>query len=317
MRTLLLLALVGAPLALRAQPDTTAAWRYFPLAVGNQWEHFNTIRREGELIEQWRSGYAVVDERVLEGQRYFAIQSCGRTACDGPVDYDLVRFDTTLGGVVERVLQEGQPVERWWPVIPCALAAPFNAGVGCGSSATRYNTSGGYGHTVTVGEDTVSGVSLKAFYGGSAYDRMGSDLGLIFHTFCTLFGGTDLCFAWELTFVRVGDRELGTSVFGFAIVTGEEPGAGGPTATRLALSVAPNPLGDEARVAFTLARPAAVGLEVYDGVGRRVRAVDLGGQAAGDGAAVLDLSGLPDGVYVVRLRAGAETVHRVVTRRHG
>lgn len=65
----------------------------------------------------------------------------------------------------------------------------------------------------------------------------------------------------------------------------------------------PNPLRGRAEVAYDLAEAASVSLAVYDMLGRAVAQLVEGPQEAGRHRASFDGSGLPSGVYVVRLAA--------------
>ena len=65
----------------------------------------------------------------------------------------------------------------------------------------------------------------------------------------------------------------------------------------------PNPFTDRTRVTFALPAPAAVTVEVFDAVGRRVAVLAQGDLAAGEHDAVFDADGLPAGVYLVRVAA--------------
>ena len=68
----------------------------------------------------------------------------------------------------------------------------------------------------------------------------------------------------------------------------------------------PNPASSAAEVAYGIAEPARVTLEVYDALGRRVSVLVEADQDAGRYTARLG-DGLASGVYVVRLRAGSFT----------
>lgn len=70
-----------------------------------------------------------------------------------------------------------------------------------------------------------------------------------------------------------------------------------------ALSVAPNPLVTAGRLRYDLASASTVEIVVYSTLGREVARLGPFAQAAGPHAAVLDVSGLPSGVYLVRLVA--------------
>ena len=105
-----------------------------------------------------------------------------------------------------------------------------------------------------------------------------------------------------------------------APATGAPVSAALPGLTRLA-GVFPNPFGRDATVAFELARPERVSLEVYDLRGARVRTLASGGWSAGryqiawDGR---DERGrlVPGGVYLVRFEAASKpTVLKAVFMR--
>jgi hypothetical protein len=68
---------------------------------------------------------------------------------------------------------------------------------------------------------------------------------------------------------------------------------------------------------MSLDRPQRVTLAVYDVLGRRVLADDLGVHPAGEASHRLDLAALPAGVYVVRLDgdAGAWVTARIVRQK--
>lgn len=91
---------------------------------------------------------------------------------------------------------------------------------------------------------------------------------------------------------------------------------GGDLASRLALTVEPNPFHAVTSIRFSLASPGPVDLAIYDPAGRRVAAVLAGAwrdhgvsEATWDGR---DFRGLPvpGGVYFACLRAGALMTHR-------
>ena len=68
----------------------------------------------------------------------------------------------------------------------------------------------------------------------------------------------------------------------------------------------PNPARETTTVAFTLADPGDVMLEVFDLSGRKVATVAEGYRPAGENEAMLDTGKLAAGVYIYRLRAGDE-----------
>src|SRR5690606_14856297 len=72
------------------------------------------------------------------------------------------------------------------------------------------------------------------------------------------------------------------------------------------VAVAPNPFAGRATITYALEGPAEVELAVHALLGRRVALLDAGVREAGTHRVVLDGADLPSGVYVYRLRVGAE-----------
>jgi hypothetical protein len=70
------------------------------------------------------------------------------------------------------------------------------------------------------------------------------------------------------------------------------------------LGTAPNPARQEARLRYALPEAAEVTVELYDVLGRRVRRVEAGRVQEGRVQTMLDVSGLANGTYFVRLRVG-------------
>ena len=63
----LLLAATSPALAQVPSPDTTSAWRYYPLAPGNVWEYRNT----DEFGLRGYSRHTIIGDTLIEGRRYF------------------------------------------------------------------------------------------------------------------------------------------------------------------------------------------------------------------------------------------------------
>jgi hypothetical protein len=110
----------------------------------------------------------------------------------------------------------------------------------------------------------------------------------------------------------VGPVAPGSGLLAFHEVTVRE----GSRAGVRSFSAYPNPAADDLTVRFTLERAQRVDLAVFDLLGRRLRGWDLGLLPAGEQAHHLDLSGLPAGLYVVRLTgdAGARATVKVTRR---
>ena len=77
-----------------------------------------------------------------------------------------------------------------------------------------------------------------------------------------------------------------------------------PAALTTSLSVAPNPTRDRTLLSFTLPVRGRVDIALYDIAGRRVQQVLAEVREAGAGSVVVDCSGLPRGMYLVRMRTG-------------
>jgi photosystem II stability/assembly factor-like uncharacterized protein len=73
------------------------------------------------------------------------------------------------------------------------------------------------------------------------------------------------------------------------------------------LAVYPNPFNSTAMISFSLLRPSAVHLAVFDILGRLAYSVDLGKLAVGEYLHRFDGSALPSGVYLCQLEADKET----------
>ena len=86
-----------------------------------------------------------------------------------------------------------------------------------------------------------------------------------------------------------------------------------PTAGLRFKTVAPNPVAQLARVAFSLDAPGPVRLIALDALGREVAVLAEGERASGPHEATWDAGALASGVYVLRLSAGAGAVSQTVT----
>jgi len=94
-----------------------------------------------------------------------------------------------------------------------------------------------------------------------------------------------------------------------ALGGGSTTGQERPSGAALAVSVAsanPTRRGTAVEVAFSLSETAAVSVDVFDALGRRVLTRPEGAQAAGARRTLVPTADLPAGVYVVRLAAGAD-----------
>ena len=73
------------------------------------------------------------------------------------------------------------------------------------------------------------------------------------------------------------------------------------------ISMYPNPVRDEARVSFELRNSASVNIQVFDMSGRLVKSETLGNYTEGQHEVTVNMNGLAQGAYVLRLNAGSYT----------
>ena len=108
-----------------------------------------------------------------------------------------------------------------------------------------------------------------------------------------LQNSTQYLFEWTNTSTAVGGDEL-------------------PESIRLATPY-PNPFNPQATVEYHLSTPEHATLRVFDATGRLVRTLVEGMQPAGDHSVTFDATGLPSGVYMLRLQTPSHLVTRSVT----
>jgi len=115
---------------------------------------------------------------------------------------------------------------------------------------------------------------------------------------------------------RVGSDEYGWSetwTVNVTALTGNETSDELPSVVELSPNY-PNPFNPQTTIQFGLPAASSVQLEVFDSVGRRVKAV-VEGQfySPGRHTVTFDGSGLASGVYIYRLRAGNTLITRTMT----
>ena len=280
-------------------PDTTAPWRYYPLAIGNAWEYYRygtgTVYRHeitrDTLIHERR--YTVVDRYTAED--------------NGPLEPDYswrYRFDTLSSLVYE---PNGSGGERVPFGSPCPFNTDFDTTTECpGFSGVDFTVLGSYDGLVVFGEpfpgqgeDTVR-TAFKVFRFETLEWRYAAGFGEVYHE-------SDIQ-AYGLYYARIDGVEYGQPRFPVANESTEPDPIG-----QLALSVWPNPARGRANVSFELSRAGTVVLEVYDVLGRRMQYDELGLLPAGSRETQVDLAGFAAGSYVVQVRAGRDYTARLLT----
>ncbi len=283
-------------------PDTTAPWRYFPLAVGNAWEYYSYFTGERRRVDVYGTETHNGRDYFLWHESYYDADG-NATGTWGP---RLVRFDTTTATARYLTLVD---TEQW--MVPCPLDASFNSEIVC--PLRDYEVGGGYdgllafgGEFPGTGTDTVR-TAVKTYYSyhpGHTLDyRYAADIGFVFAE--GELGASGIYYS------KVDGVEHGVSVLPPFTVDAEA--ASPEPMAELTLTAYPNPFGERLTAAFEVARAGPVVVEVVDVLGRVVRRRDLGVLPPGRREVALGGEGLPAGLYVVRLTAGEErTVRRVV-----
>ena len=303
MRVAPLLLCLLAPAALAQVPDTTSAWRYLPLAVGNAWEYVEWRQECDPFCDFERQGYRqlTVEGQHVGDQHTYQVIRDARYDTERALRYEFewhVRFDTTLAYAVGIPMAPAPPgrssacgaeapttAAEWgggevaWPVdlfaSPCRLDAPFGSVAECGAP-----TGGGYGVPYDLAGETRT-VTLKQFYSLGGPADFVADYG---------FMGVSFCGGWDrLTWARVGGEEIG------AIQVGDTAPDSAP---RLGVRVTPNPSRGAVSVTLELPAPSVVHAELVDALGRRVAVLHDGSLAAGPTR--LATPELSPGAYVVR-----------------
>jgi hypothetical protein len=113
----------------------------------------------------------------------------------------------------------------------------------------------------------------------------------------------------ELSYQPMGPASIRAE---FQIVASITPDPETPDRTALH-GAYPNPFNPSTVVRFTLDAGRQTTLSVYDVLGREVAVLVDAPMPAGEHVATFDASGLPSGIYIIRLQSGAETLDRRVT----
>lgn len=119
---------------------------------------------------------------------------------------------------------------------------------------------------------------------------------------------------WDFDFEVVGTDVVG-DVYYAAVGTMGAFGtaAEAPVRGAFELAVAPNPAASDATVSFSLPDSRETSVEVFDVVGRRVATLAEGLLPAGDHTVTWEAATSAPGLYIVRLRAGAEAGVQTIT----
>lgn len=310
---IVLLAPVGLAHSVRAQEplaDTTSAWRYFPLALGNVWTYgVRQLENDSPCLPCEYSERQEVTGTITAGGRDYFEVSVRRTGAlpDGvpTADTFYARFDTAAATAF-RLNDPASPASEY-PLDHggCRLDEAFPADpeegrdIDCSNDLSEGAVVfGGYERPVSIGSYSYA-LTEKAFayftfgYSAATY---AAGVGLL------SVSGCEGCeYEAELRYALVGG-----AVYGAPPLSAEPTGP----AEAFSLAAYPSPSRGPVRLAVLLPEPGAVTVSVFDLLGRLVHTTTEG-PVAGEGHVELDATGWPPGVYLIRLAAAS----RVVTTR--
>lgn len=299
---LALLTLAGG--GARAQTvDTTAAWRYVPLAVGNEWHTYAT-----DYNGYWRE-YVQVRRTVLseEAPGLFTVET---TTLQWRDDFPPTTTTTTAVWHFDEATQRVMDGE--WAVTPCPLDAPFGAPVACGS--VSYDVTGGHGQPVPVGGQNVVATRKQfrsaPFCGTCTVTTTyvyAAGIGEVSHSYVYADGANTTQRHRTLRYARIGGAEVGEPL-DFSVSSEESA-----TAVPLSLSVYPNPVRASSRVRYATPTAGPVRLTLFDLLGREVTRLAEDVRPPGEHETALDVSRLAPGLYLARLEVGGQTLTRRIT----
>lgn len=172
--TLFVLAIVSPAFAQETVEDTTSAWRYFPLHVGDAWEYSVLDDQGGAFSLTYPVTRLVRADTLVDGVRYALVEERRHYTGAFPASVPLfqrylARFDTVTARVMLRGLGETEENP-----VACPLDLPFGTQMGdCGSGVTAI-TDGGYDQEVEIGGQTVTATrkfigTRGTFDGGRTY----------------------------------------------------------------------------------------------------------------------------------------------------
>lgn len=311
MRIVLLLTLflpASSSLAQDTIPDTTEAWRYVPLEIGNRWEY----EEDSDAPPCSPScSYVTVEtitrDTLIAGQTYLRRDATTYRTFPPPTappvhSYTYVRFDTLTATVEE---WEGPTFNGG-----CRLDEPFPSNpsdwreIECSAAEPTARMTGGYDRNASVGDSSYATASKTFYYfsGEVVNASYAADIGLLHSDACENY-----CLYRWLSYALVGGVAYGSST----VVSTEAP----PTpADGFSLQTYPNPATTHTTLHLDLTAPATVTVEVLDALGRRLHTEAH--VVSGATQFPLDVSGWARGLYLVRATtADGQTATAHVVRR--
>jgi hypothetical protein len=289
---LLALAIGVAPSRLWAQADSLG--EFYPLAVGDVWQyHFRFA-----TSTNYSAPYTIIalgDTTMPNGKRYIRFNTCPDPWAHGHANpyarycSDFARYDSTDGTVHMYDTSGSLPAGE----------------IGLYALREWLSPSFAWGERMKW---SVFGESVDALL----FPSVGSD-GYIFARGIGLVQAglgdyNDILYEYhDLVYAKIGGREYGQFLSAPAIMADPATSLDAPF---------PNPFATVTTIPFTLDHRDHVRLDLVSAVGGEVATLVDGEMEAGSHLAPLDGAGLPDGLYIVRLRVGGRTLSgRVVLMR--
>jgi len=310
---------VMMPILAQAQqdpvPDTTDWREYFPLQIGNLWEH----KYGNDFWGEYPEGYErreIVGDTLIEGTHYF-VHQVRRYDAEFELSgswIDLLRYDTTRTVIAALVEKESVVQEQPWPepAYTCDLSAAFYSDFDCYDCPDCGSVSvyGYYNEQVIFQLGELESSIVKMF------TRRGAGYGIGFvHGVGVIVVDADfeLGYRNDVIFVRLNGEEYGHS----EVATNIEEDVGElPQATSI-VSVFPNPFETKTTITYKLSSPQRISAEVYNVMGQRVRHVEVGWRPAGTHSTEIEGQGLASGVYFLHIASetGDHAVKQIVLQR--
>jgi hypothetical protein len=115
------------------------------------------------------------------------------------------------------------------------------------------------------------------------------------YIFVSSKGGTGFCNCWKRSLVPIKPKGVNDNPNNIAY-----------------FNIYPNPVSKELKISYNLSINNLVTIQLYDILGTEVYSVSNIQRYAGQNNETIDLSNLPQGVYYLKLSAGAEAMMRVI-----
>ncbi len=199
---------------------------------------------------------------------------------------------------VQNLTATGQSFEVWTDVL-LPNGNPFGPVIAATPVTLPQGAGGGRTISQSVPRAAPAGAYVYRAYAGTYPDVVIASDSFPFTKSSAARPDSPVVVGWAATDPATGEAPM----FGETDMFGEtEPLAATRAAEGFRFEPAyPNPFGARATLRFAVPEAQPVRIELYDGLGRRVRVLYDGASAAGTHAVTLDGRGLPSGVYHVRL----------------